>query len=98
MLAPLALAVWIGVWRNTPTRAARMAVVLAMACLAFGVVATTLLTGGLAIFGGLLLAALVPLVAIRPRWAAGTPNAVFEATPADLLDLTGGTTLDVRKG
>lgn len=71
VLAPLALAVWIGVWRNTPTRAARMAVVLAMACLAFGVVATTLLTGGRAIFGGLLLAALVPLVAIRPRWAFG---------------------------
>ena len=39
------------------------------------------------------------LMALPRIWcAAGTPNAVFEATPADLLDLTGGTTLDVRKG
>lgn len=38
------------------------------------------------------------LMALERIWcAAGTPNAVFELTPADLLAITGGTVLDLRK-
>lgn len=38
------------------------------------------------------------LMALDRIWcAAGTPNAVFELTPADLLAMTGGTVLDLRK-
>lgn len=38
------------------------------------------------------------LMALERIWcAAGTPNAVFELTPADLLVMTGGTVLDLRK-
>jgi prolyl-tRNA editing enzyme YbaK/EbsC (Cys-tRNA(Pro) deacylase) len=29
--------------------------------------------------------------------AAGTPNAVFEVTPSDLLDMTGGAVADIKK-
>jgi prolyl-tRNA editing enzyme YbaK/EbsC (Cys-tRNA(Pro) deacylase) len=38
------------------------------------------------------------LMALERIWcAAGTPNAVFELTPADLLAMTGGTVLELRK-
>lgn len=38
------------------------------------------------------------LMALQRIWcAAGTPNAVFELTPAALLAMTGGKVLDVRK-
>lgn len=38
------------------------------------------------------------LMALERIWcAAGTPNAVFELTPADLRAMTGGTVLDLRK-
>ena len=38
------------------------------------------------------------LMALERIWcAAGTPNAVFETTPADLAAMTGGAILDVRK-
>ncbi len=38
------------------------------------------------------------LMALDRIWcAAGTPNAVFELTPADLLAMTGGTVLELRK-
>lgn len=38
------------------------------------------------------------LMALERIWcAAGTPNAVFELTPAALQAMTGGTVLDVRK-
>jgi len=39
------------------------------------------------------------LMVLERIWcAAGTPNAVFELTPADLQAMTGGTVLDLRKG
>jgi len=38
------------------------------------------------------------LMALERIWcAAGTPNAVFELTPAELLAMTGGKVLEVRK-
>lgn len=38
------------------------------------------------------------LMALDRIWcAAGTPNAVFELTPAELLAMTGGTVLELRK-
>ncbi len=38
------------------------------------------------------------LMALDQIWcAAGTPNAVFELTPADLQAMTGGTVADLRK-
>lgn len=79
VLAPLACAVWIGTWRSVRTRAWKVSGALAVACVAFGVVATIWLTGGRAIFAGLLVAALVPLAAIRPRWAFGLASAAVVA-------------------